>query len=362
MVAPAGYGKTTLVTTWLHQLSDVHLLWLSLDEADNDVHRFFTYLVAALSKHDSAIEPIANVGSAQLLISWAEVLRARNQLTEAADYLVPAIEALKPLRSMAVVVQTGAIALAYIYQVQGEGAEALALLRDILQDFRAHEHYYPAARVSATVTQLHLQQGNLIAAKTWVEKSGLHATDDPTYLLEIDYLVLARVFIADGDAPAAQTLLGKLANAAVAGGRMARLIETHILQALAHQALNEPEQALDHLTKAIDLAQPEGFVRLFIDEGKALAPLLKQIAARGVAVDYIRQLLPLFDKRIETQMPTSTASTTISTAIDAEANALDLLLNPLTDRELDTLRYLTSDLTVPQIAEQMIVAPSTVRS
>ena len=313
-------------------------------------------------RFEPLLPPQANVGSAQLLISWAEVLRARNQLAEAVDYLTPAIDVLKPLQSMAVVVQTGAITLARIYQAQGKGREALALLGDTRQDFRADDVYYPAARVSATEAQLHLQQKNLAAARAWVAASGLHAEDEPTYLLEIDYLVLARILIADGDPRAAQTVLWKLAQATVDGGRIARLIEVHILQALAHQAADGPAEALEQLSKAIELAEPEGFVRVFVDEGKVLVPLLKQIAARGVAVDYIRQILPLFAETATSQTPTSAGSILHATATDTESATLDLLLNPLTDRELDTLRYLTSDLTVPQIAEEMIVAPSTVRS
>ncbi|MEM7126800.1 MAG: LuxR C-terminal-related transcriptional regulator [Chloroflexota bacterium] len=310
-----------------------------------------------------------NVGSAQLLISWAEVLRARNQLAEAVDYLVSAIEALKSLKSMAVVVQTGSITLARIYLAQGKNQEAFALLRDTRQDFHIDNAYYPAARLSAAEAHLHLQQQNLPAAQAWAAASGLHAEDDLTYLLEIDYLVLARILIADGNVHEAQTLLEKLEKAAVDGGRKARLIEVHILQALTHHALDEPEQAVNQLGKAIDLAYLEGFVRIFVDEGKSLVPLLKQIGRGGVAVSFIQQLLPLFEENPRDDLSiTATGSSgaaqpvVTDTPERTQPPPLDLLIEPLTDREVDTLRYLTGDLTVPQIAEQMIVAPSTVRS
>lgn len=297
-------------------------------------------------------------GAAMVAISWAEVLRERNQLAQALDHLIPAIEKLKPQQSMDVVVQTGVITLARVYQAQGQGQKALTLLQETLRDHAAPDTYYPAARVSATEALLHLQQGNVATAKAWTEKSGLRAEDAPTYLLEIDYLVLARVLVTDGVIKAAQTLLEQLEKAVADGGRAARLIEVHTLQALAHQAVGEAEQALRRLGQAIELAQTSGLVRVFVDAGNMLVPLLKQVAGRGVAVDYVGQLLPLFD----INQSTITPSTIAQNAASAEPDPLNLLLSPLTDRELATLRYLASDLTIPEIAEQMIVAPSTIRT
>ena len=299
-----------------------------------------------------------SVGRAMIAISWAEVLRERNQLDLAVATLTPAIETLKPLPSKAVVVQTGAITLARILQAQGKGQEALKLLRETRQNFPSTDAYYPSARLLATEALLDLWQGNLSAAKAWVEKSGLKADDEPTYLLEIDYLVLARVLIADGAVQAAQALLGKIAQAATEGGRIARLIKVYILQALAHQALGKPVPALAQLEQAITLGQSAGFVRLFVDEGNALVPLLKQIGGRGVALAYIRQLLPLFDETTPPQ-PTPTSE---QNAASVEPDSVMPLLNPLTKRELATLRYLASNLTTSEIAEQMIVAPSTIRT
>ena len=333
-----------------------------------------SYLVDALRLHGQLVEATRlfqrvepylprqqSLGAAMLAIHWAEILRERNQLTRAADHLMLAIETLKPLRSMAAMVQSGAITLARIRQAQSKGQEGLELLRDTRRDFGASNTYSPSARVSAAEALLHLQQGNLASAKAWVEESGLNADDDPTYLLEIDYLVLARVLIADGAASAAQTLLEKLEQSAMDGGRVARLIEGHMLRALAHEAAGELELALGQLGKAIQLAQPEGFARLFVDEGKRLVPLLKQIAGRGFAIDYIRWLLPLFDEELQLQKLLPTMQPTAEpTSVESDDDYL--LLNPLTNRELATLRYLASDLTIPEIAEQMILAPSTIRT
>ncbi len=312
----------------------------------------------------SAIVHRQSVGAAMVIVSWAEVLRERNQFPLAADYLIPALETLKPQPSMAVIVQTGAITLARIWHAQGKRGEALKLLQETLRDFRAEETYYPSARVSAALAHLHLQQGNLAAAKAWAEKCGLHANDDPDFHVEIDHLVLARVLITNGAAPDALRLLTKLEESANAGGRVARLIEIQTIQALAHQALGQSNHAIQQLEKALDLAAPEGFVRTFVDEGASLVPLLQKLAGRGTAVGYIRQLLTGMDAFSQPQLQArSIAQTTApTTPYEPPADAFDLLLNPLTDRELATLRYLASELTIPEIADQLIVAPSTVRT
>ncbi|MEM7535142.1 MAG: LuxR C-terminal-related transcriptional regulator [Chloroflexota bacterium] len=327
-----------------------------LQQAQDVVKRF-------LPTHTQGQHQRHSTGAAMIAVSLAEVLRERNQFTLAIDTLTPAIETLKPQPSMAVVVQTAAITLAHIYQAQGRGTEALQLLAETQQDTQSGTIYSPAARIPATIAYLHLRQGNLAAAKDWVELVGLRADDTPRYMLEIDYLVLARVLMATGDAQSAQTLLDKLKTVATAGGRVARLIEVLILEALTYQTLGEPEKALQQLAQAIQHAQPAGFVRVFVDEGEALVPLLKQLAGRGVAVTYIRQLLPLFEAASSTTLGSlANQPTTTSPIVEPEPDALNLLLNPLTQRELATLRYLATDLTIPEIAEQMVVAPSTVRT
>ncbi|MEM7126051.1 MAG: LuxR C-terminal-related transcriptional regulator [Chloroflexota bacterium] len=319
--------------------------------------------VDAIQRIEPAQPNHQGIGAAMLTISVAESLRERNELTRATDYLIPAMDTLKPHQSMAAIVQTGAITLARILQAQGQVQEALELLRDTRRNFRAPHIYYPAARISAIEALIHLRQGNLAAVKAWAEKSSLRADDEPAYLLEIDHMVFVRVLIADGHVPAALSLLEKLAKATADGGRVARLAEVNILQGLAHQVVGELEKAISHVTEAIKLAEVAGFVRVFVDEGGRLVPLLKQVAGRGIGIGYIRELLPLFDQGAEAEStPLANQPTVAQDTVNLETSALNLFLNPLSDRELATLRYLASDLTIPEIAEQMIVAPSTVRT
>ncbi len=337
--------------TFLSYLIDAFRLNGRLSKAENIFQDLTSHLQGPQSR-----------GKAMVAISWAELLRERHQFDQALDYLLPAFELLKLNRSMAMIVQTGAITLARIYQAQGKGQQALTLLSDIQKAFQDDTTYFPSARLAATEARIQLQRGNLLAAKNWAERTGLTAKDEPSFLLEIDHLVFARILIADDDAESALTLLDTIHTEVEANCRFARLIEVFMLQSLAHQALDHRKEAVALLTKAVDLAQHEGYFQTFVEEGLKVVPLLKEVARQGVGVAFIKQLLPMFEEAARPKTAVSRNTAVQPNSEDIETSELSLSLNPLTERELTTLRYLARELTVPQIAEQMVVAPSTIRT
>jgi LuxR family maltose regulon positive regulatory protein len=139
-------------------------------------------------------------------------------------------------------------------------------------------------------------------------------------------------------------LLERLLHAADAGGRAGSAIEILLLQALAHQARGDVAAALATLARALALGDSERYVRSFVDEGKPMAALLQAAAKNGIARGYARRLLTAF-----------------GAADDATPGKQDLI-EPLSDRELDVLRLLRSDLGGPEIARQLMVSLNTVRS
>jgi LuxR family maltose regulon positive regulatory protein len=141
------------------------------------------------------------------------------------------------------------------------------------------------------------------------------------------------------------SFMGRLREAAETGGRRASVVELRVLEALAHKMMEKPGPALDALCNALVLAAPEGYARPFLDEGEAVTELLKQAARRAIAPDFVRRLL-------------AEASAAPAPAVSDHPD----LIEPLSDREVDVLRLLRTDLSGPEIAREMVVSLNTVRT
>ena len=155
--------------------------------------------------------------------------------------------------------------------------------------------------IAALKTRVWVAQGRLGEALDWAREQGLSVEDDLSYLREFEHITLARVLLAqyqsdraDRSMREAMGLLERLLQAAEAGERTGSVIEILVLQALAHQAQGDIPAALVPLERALTLAEPEGYVRMFVDEGPPMAVLLEAAAKHGIAPSYVRQLLAAF--------------------------------------------------------------------
>ena len=203
----------------------------------------------------------------------------------------------------------------------------------------------------ATSQRLGEHNGLPARAEEWARERQLSSEDEPTYLREYEHLTLARLLLARhrGEPDASEhgnalTLLGRLLTTAERGGRGASVIEVLVRQALAHAASRNAPAALAALHRAVTLAQPEGYVRLFADEGTQMAALLKALSKQPDAPTHVRRLLA--------------ATTTTGTP----ASILSELVDPLSERELDVLRLLSGDLDGPDIARELSVSLNTLRT
>ena len=294
-------------------------------------------------------------GTADMYVGMSEIHRERDDLPAATQQL---------LRSQELGEHIGLpqnryrwrVAMARIREAEGDLGGALDLLNEAerlyVGDFFPNVRPVPALRARVRVIQ-----GELGEALGWARERDLSADDDLSYLHEFEYITLARVLLArytaeraEGSIQEATRLLERLLRAAEEGQRTGSVIEILLLQALARQARGDVPAALASLQRALTLAEPEGYVRIFVDEGPSMASLLsafmKQGAAakQGIAPGYVRRLLAAVNKT-EDGTPASQG-----------------LIEPLSERELDVLRLLGTDLGGPEIARELVVSLNTVRT
>jgi LuxR family maltose regulon positive regulatory protein len=223
--------------------------------------------------------------------------------------------------------------------------------------------------VGALKASVYLKQGRLALAQDWARERGLAVDDEISYLGEFEHLTLVRVLMAEykirqDRRSFLQTsgLLERLLKAAEAQGRTGSVLEILIMQALAHQVLGNPALAMVSLERALTLAQPEGYVRLFVDEGEPMRLLIldfrarieKQSSGQGhPLLIYIEKLLSAFERAVEKQ------SMTHPKKPDQIGPAA--LVEPLSERELEVLRLVAQGLTNHEISQRLVLALSTVK-
>jgi LuxR family maltose regulon positive regulatory protein len=232
---------------------------------------------------------------------------------------------------------------------QGDLDTALVLLDEADRVYNG-DYSPPVRPVPAVRARLRIRRGELAHAAAWAEERQLFAADDLSYLREYEHVTLARLLLAQHDADAdhdalerATTLLGRLLEAAERGGRTGSAIEVLVLLARALAARGDTVAAREALTRAVTYAEPQGYVRVFADEGRPVAALLSSLAKERTGGAYVRRLL---------DAATGTHSATTPQA----------LVEPLSARELDVLRLLDTDLDGPDIARRLSVSLNTLRT
>jgi len=310
-------------------------------------------------------------GTADMLVGMSELYRERNDLQAATLCLE---------RSKAQGEHTGLpqshyrwyAAMAGIRQAEGDLNGALEQLNEAERLYMGD--FSPNVRpIAARKARIWAEQGRLDRCLDWVRAQGL-STDDPlSYVREYEHITLVRVRLAqhqrdhsDSAIRGAGGLLESLLSSAEKGGRAGSVIEILTLQALTLQAMAQPgldylPAALSPLERALRLAEPEGYVRLFVDESSPMARLLREAYRRGIRPEYTSKLLAAFEDEqlahVDSELPAA------SPAKGAPAKSTpDDLAEPLSERELDVLRLFGTALSGPEIAQELVVALSTVRT
>jgi LuxR family transcriptional regulator, maltose regulon positive regulatory protein len=250
---------------------------------------------------------------------------------------------------------TGLVTLAWISQVRGDHAGARAAMSDagqIAQGPVALLNPVPAQRA-----RLLLAQGDVAGAARWTDEHGLAADDEPDYPREPGHLVLARVLLAGGQPRQALALLNRLHAAAAAQNRTGSLIEAGALQALALAEDGQETAALTALREALILACPQGYVRVFADEGQPMAALLSRLIAAQRSGQAAAEVPLGCLARLQRALDAGRAPNPLR----GTGAAVPGLVEPLTSRELEVLGMLAAGRSNQAIAGELVVTLDTVK-
>jgi len=241
------------------------------------------------------------------------------------------------------------IELAYICWALGNDAQARTSIQESIQIM---DRFSPWGSKIAAAHQakMDLAHGDIEAAEKWAQANELSFDGKFQFDREIDYLSLVRVFIAQKRIEEAHSLATRIQMKALEIGKRHTVLETHVLLALLFSAKDETDQALVHLEKALNIAQTEGFIRIFVDEGPPMAKLLYEALSRGISPDYVQQLLAAVPEPEPVQTPSSQSQI-------AETEWID----PLSDREIEVLQFIAEGLSNPEIASRLYLSPNTVK-
>jgi LuxR family maltose regulon positive regulatory protein len=240
--------------------------------------------------------------------------------------------------------------MARIHEAEGDLDGALELFGEAERLYVGD--FFPYVRpIAALVTRVWLAQGRVGQALGWARERGLCAHDDLSYLREFEHITLARVLLAryqserpDGSMLEALGLLERLLQAAEEGKRTGSVIEILVLEALAHQVQGDIPATLVPLSRALALAEPAGYIRIFVDEGPPMVHLLEAAAKHGIAPHYVRHLL------------TATGPAEDRTPVTQG------LLEPMSERELQVLGRLGTAMSGPEIAGELVVSLNTLHT
>jgi LuxR family maltose regulon positive regulatory protein len=294
------------------------------------------------------------IGLGDLLREWNLLAEARQSVEEGIrqselfEIPTPLVAGCAVL--VQILIASGEPALA-----EAEAARALPLIqgsrvwRDIHDQFEASQ------------VRLWLAKGDLKSAGAWEVERRPSAAEPLVYSQEAGQVALARIWIARKEYENAVGALDRLARSAEAAGRAGRLIEILALQALAQQGQGASAQALNTIEKCLLLAEPEGYVRVFLDEGEPMRELLEAAVSpfrrESRLAAYLARLLSAFSQGPPLETPRASAPAVPHSKQEENFQYLE----PLSERELEVLRLICEGYSNQEIAEKLVITYNTVK-
>ncbi len=253
--------------------------------------------------------------------------------------------------------------LAQVKHAQGNEDASLECIEQVEQIVKSHAFpQFLLASIVEAVTRIYIARGDIASAMRWAEASVIEIQNEPeNWHIQhmFEYLTSARIGLVRGAFDEALALLDRLRLFAEAEAYSSILISTLVLQALALEARGRTTQAMTALAQALTLAEPSGYVRIFVDEGPPMADLLmkllkvqqkKRLEAYNFSTDYTGSLLAAYRSDAAEDSP------------DSSRRPAQPLLNPLSEHELEVLRLIANGLSNQEIMQKLIVEKNTLKT
>lgn len=338
---------------------------------------------------DARGQPLPVVGLAYITLGELEYYA--HELAQAHEHIQWGIELCQSQAMMGFII-SGKLALGLLQYGLGQAQAGLATIQEMAQltSQSNFDAYLPL--VAAVEADFQIKLGNIAAAERWAEQVNLSLAGPLTLRSELEYLTYARLLAAQGQLEEAQSLLTQLEEATQAGGLYLFYMIATILQARVQAALGRDEKALASLEKALRVAAPEGYLQFFLNEGRPIAKLLP--ALRRVAPAFVNSLLDAFGRQQETQtaasdleLPSVSVTAPVGARMEHSRNLpeasigempgetqtqpasaspltlppMPLLLEPLSDREVEVLNLVAIGQSNREIAETLVITAGTVK-
>jgi LuxR family maltose regulon positive regulatory protein len=283
-------------------------------------------------------------------IGLAEVMRQWNRLDTAVEHLQHGFEICEKWGALDRV--KAYVCLSRIRMAQGDFSGAMEAIQKAIDLAKDHDQRFRGGVAVATRTRLWLAQGEIEKARRWAQARSEHRTDDLSELVEIEGITLARVLLAEDKPEKALAALEKLLHNAELVGRKGSVIEILILHAVAKQAQNAPDQAMAFLGRAISLAAEEGFVQIFLEEGRAMEMLLGEAIKKDAS-----QNRPMKTKLLAAFKGEETPS-----AWDPKHGAPGIsMFESLSEREIEVLQLIADGYRNREIGDKLFITVGTVK-
>jgi LuxR family maltose regulon positive regulatory protein len=334
-------GNMTIAGALMSELGELRTIQGRLHEAKT------TYEQAIEQTVDAAGTPMPVAGLA--MIGLGNLLREWNDLESAETQLNEGIELVRNLGVIGAL--DGYITLARVKQAQGNPREA----QQVMDTVHKIATRFDASDLDDLMVDLHrarlwLVQDRVEAAERWhsewVARRRMNDESLPYVLQELDQILHARILLAKGKSEGCLKVARQLQKDAEKLGRKGVVLETLVLQCLASAAKGAKEQALHTLEQAFSIAEPQEYLRIFMDEGPPMARLLYEAAEQGIHRNYVGRILSVFPSKREGQRSAGTS---------------ERLMEPLSQRELEVLQFLAKGSSNKEVARQLFISLPTVK-